>query len=95
MPKSHLGHHLYEKVPFDMVKSFLDVHLKKKTRLVVFQSRIKGFVSNKNGVQNLSPLDKSLLRIKITSPITDFSLFARTLASSLYTPYQADWSEIS
>ena len=49
MPKSHLGHHLYEKVPIDMVKSFLDVHLK-ETRFVVFQSRIKGFVSNKNDV---------------------------------------------
>ena len=64
MPKSHLRHHLHEKVPIDMVKSLLNVHLEKEVRDVVFQSRIKDFVSNKNNVQNLSPMDKSMLRIR-------------------------------
>ena len=40
MPKSHLGHHIHKKVPIDMVKSLLDIHLKKEARRVVFQPRI-------------------------------------------------------
>ena len=46
MPKSHLGLHIHKKVPVDMVKCLLNIHLKEEARRVVFQSRIKGLASN-------------------------------------------------